>query len=715
VLYGREALHWRDALAETFCGRDELLNTIEAGLSRGDSFIVIGQRGMGKTMLLREICGRRDDGQSLDPVCLTVQVSGRETSSFMLDKRVIDSLACRLSLGKPDKQREIKIAVDAKISSTTERPIVQAIQIASSLVRRPVAVDLFLDDVHRLHGQPWAEDWLASLEYQLFSRRQDALRLRVVFSGDVRIRDLLRNLPFSDLYQRLRDVWLEPLSTIEVASLLERLGPQKPPGNSEAIAVLLGDWAGGHPSLTQYLLRDLSENLLADPSQVLETSSARFLAELSKMFDGSWSALDESTRSLIQDVLRTAGPSPQAELLIRLSTGKLKFATARRKALASAFVRVSDGCILQPGKVISRWLSEGPLSVAATHSTAVVSARHHQGSGTTFPTIVHLSDLHFGDGGHAWDQPGEIFGVGRPLHDRVSLLSTLVKDLEEQRNGNAQMDPKVVVVSGDLLFQCRKDGIKPAIDFLSALSAGLGIDRSSVVLCPGNHEQNRTLLTEEPKAQFASYVELWNGFYPSQFRRLPLEWSPGKLVHVYRVENLEILSLNSCEDLRAGPDPDSSHLREQGYVGLQQLREAEALLNGEEPPEGCVRVAVLHHHLSQYQWTTGVDYSILREVERVVNWLRQYNFDLVLHGHQHCVGLHTRVMDKRYLTILAGGSAGVVAKHRWRGGMPLMYQMVCGADVDQAMRICRSFDLIEERWVPNQHEKQAEFPLGFLQ
>ncbi|MFB0535797.1 MAG: metallophosphoesterase [Anaerolineae bacterium] len=328
---------------------------------------------------------------------------------------------------------------------------------------------------------------------------------------------------------------------------------------------------------------------------------------------------------------------------------------------------------------------------------------------------MHLTDLHFGKEGHAWDQPGEIPGVGRPPHDRVKLLDTLVQDLKSLQDEHESLWPGIVIVSGDLLFQCHKESVKQAVDFLSNLSSELGIERSHVVLCPGNHEQNRKIFAEEPKAQLASYTEIWNKFYPSGFRLLPLEWSPGGYTHVYRLENLEILSLNSCEDLDPDPSPNGSYPKEQGYIGLQQLQVAGKLLGQEQPPAGCIRVAVLHHHLSQHQWASGVDYSILREVERVIQWLRRFHFDLVFHGHQHCVGLQTRVEDGRYLTILAGGSAGVASTHRWRGGMPLMYQLVYSVEPNQAMRICRSFDLHAETWVASQYEKPREIPIGLLE
>ena len=128
----------------------------------------------------------------------------------------------------------------------------------------------------------------------------------------------------------------------------------------------------------------------------------------------------------------------------------------------------------------------------------------------------------------------------------------------------------------------------------------------------------------------------------------------------------------------------------------------------------CIRVAILHHHLSQYRFSVDIDYSILKEVERVVEWLRKWNVDIVFHGHQHCPGLQTRLVDRKFLTIIAGGSLGVTSKFRYAGGgMPLMYQLVYPNSKNCAERLCQAFDLYDETWIPSRQIKLEEIPLGY--
>ena len=707
------AIHWRNATKQSFCGRDELIADIEQGLDRSDSFAVLGQRGMGKSMLLHQIRERRQLGRLPDPVCLIVKCSGRETSPFTLVTMVENSLVSALADYSREDEHTIRCAVGAGMKPVTARPLLRLIRNAESLIGQPLSAELFFDDFHRLGSLPWVQDWLANLEHELFGHPANARLIRAVLCGDLRMKALLEQLRFSDLWYRLRDVWLQPLSTKELTELLERIDFPAPLGSPVAMADLLDTWAGGHPALTQYLLADLLEHPSRDSTEVVESSATRFLGELTKLLEASWGGLDENVQSLIRKVAVSSGPVGRRSLQSTLSMDRSWFRGALKAGIASGFIRTDADFVLPPGRVVLRWLDVEPRKPPVPQSYQPVAVQSAE-SCPDFPTILHISDLHFGGIGHAWDQPKEIPGVGRPPHDRVRLLDTICQDLRELGEEDKGWCPGVIVVSGDLLFECRREGIEQAVTFLSDLSAELQIERSRIVLCAGNHEQSRSIFREEPMAQLASYRNIWNAIYPSGSRRLPLEWKPGSYTHVYRIENLEILSLNSCEDLDPDPEPDGTQSREQGYISLQQLRVAEDLLVSEEPPPGCVRVAVLHHHLSQHRWTTGVDYSILREVERVIRWLRQFHFDLILHGHQRCVGLQTRVQERRYMTIVAAGSAGVSAEHRWRGGMPLTYQLICGSGANKTVRNCRVFDLFAETWIPSPHEENTSIPIGSL-
>ena len=702
--------HWCDADDATFRGRDELIVDLEAGMARGDSFALIGQRGMGKTMLLRRMLGRSGhlgDGCSS---CL-LSVSGREESPFFLIKQFAESLIAVLSRKEGIDPELSKRRLHECVTPTADRPLLRLIALAEDFLGHPASVNLLLDNVHRFQELAWGQDFLANLEHELFSNRLHSTRLRVVLAGDLRMIKYLEDMPFSGLWQHLRNIWLHALSSDDIADLLRVAIPSADAGTIEYLASAVDSWSGGHPSITQYILRDLARNHSGGLTSV-ESSGLRFIAELSKMLDSSWSTLHDESRSVIRYMCDRGEAVEVSELSGLLKGRQVHWSRALSEVASSGFLRVSDKRLFPPREVVRLWLDapeEEPEKVGISGFALGPS-----GCDPHFPTVLHLTDIHFGGDGHAWNQSEEIYGANRPEHDKVTLLDTLLFDVEKLRKQYGVW-PRVVLVTGDLLFQCRKEGVGEAVAFLSSLADRLGVGRDDVVLCAGNHEHNRDLVKEAPGVQFSRYIDIWNGFYGTCKPRLSLDSMPYEYVHLYTVDNMEILSMNSCEDLvGSGNSSQQVDSREQGYIGAKQLGRAEELLGAKRADANRIRVAALHHHLSQYRWAGGADYSILRDVDRVIRWLREFHFDLVFHGHQHVSGLHTRVEDRRFLTILAGGSAGVSSAYRWRGGMPLMYQMVFGLKPNRALRLCRVFDLHAEEWAEKSSDKPQEIPLGFL-
>lgn len=121
---------------------------------------------------------------------------------------------------------------------------------------------------------------------------------------------------------------------------------------------------------------------------------------------------------------------------------------------------------------------------------------------------------------------------------------------------------------------------------------------------------------------------------------------------------------------------------------------------------------MLHHHLSQFDGACGPDYSILREVNRVVAWCAAQRIDLVLHGHQHRAALGQGVHDGRFLPIMAGGSAGVRGDERWGGAVPLAYQLIRLDGQGDGLRRPRRFDPFLAHWVDEDRDGGRAFRFG---
>lgn len=317
-------------------------------------------------------------------------------------------------------------------------------------------------------------------------------------------------------------------------------------------------------------------------------------------------------------------------------------------------------------------------------------------------TVLHLSDLHFGDEEYFWSTPKVFSAAARPAHDRPTLAGTVINDLRDLQ-AKFSLWPDLVIVSGDLLDHASSQGIEPCISFLAELADALGLGRERVVLCPGNHDVDREMAETDPRQALAPYVAIWNAFYQPVSTLVPqLEgraelWSRCRLFNCN--DDLAVLSLNSCEAL------GNEHYRRHGYVGVKQLERAAKLLDNANLSPNTRRIAVLHHHLSQFHGAVGEDYSILVEVRRVLEWLRDHHFHLVVHGHQHRSGVDVLVLRQNALTIIAGGSTGVSAKWRADGSVPLQYQLLRFHQNGAGDRLPRKFNPVREEWEDNPDEK----------
>ena len=83
-------------------------------------------------------------------------------------------------------------------------------------------------------------------------------------------------------------------------------------------------------------------------------------------------------------------------------------------------------------------------------------------------TILHISDLHFGDPDATLNriEVSKVFG---------SLLARAGQDA-------------LVVLSGDITYQGQKKGYSEALDALQPALEKFGISGKRVIVCPGNHD-----------------------------------------------------------------------------------------------------------------------------------------------------------------------------------------------------------------------------------
>lgn len=218
-------------------------------------------------------------------------------------------------------------------------------------------------------------------------------------------------------------------------------------------------------------------------------------------------------------------------------------------------------------------------------------------------TILHISDLHFGDKNAALNS--------REVH---LVLCNLLK--------KAGADASLVL-SGDISFKGQTEGYLEAKSTLQAVINESGISSNRIIVCPGNHDIVKSTKDLSPFQAF----DVWSTSLRND-KRCTFSTNSCRSVSFPEVDFLILNSAHHCDI-------------EYGLVNLTELdkilTEASSTSNQEKP-----RVAVLHHHLIPFSGSG--DKSTTRNAYQVLTRLIRHGFSLILHGHQHAL-LEIRIGD----------------------------------------------------------------------
>jgi predicted MPP superfamily phosphohydrolase len=284
---------------------------------------------------------------------------------------------------------------------------------------------------------------------------------------------------------------------------------------------------------------------------------------------------------------------------------------------------------------------------------------------TQWRSILHLSDCHFGDFfGFPLEAPRHGFEQSR-LIDRV---------LEGIDAAGTQIG--TVIVSGDLTTRGDANALdRDAIPFLENLLERLHLDKTQILIVPGNHDiylvpgertPTREYLHEKP---FRGFLR---NFYGADIQEIEFH----KLLHTDDGDwHFSIVGFNSIQ-LR---DQESLEY-EYGFVGHRSKRWLDRLVKTNEGrdkrrlfEEHVLNIAVLHHHLVPVEPvsvpTKERPISVTLDAGRLIAELQESAIHVVLHGHQHLpfVGTVGRARTSAAglwlgydepITVLGAGSAG---------------------------------------------------------
>jgi metallophosphoesterase superfamily enzyme len=263
--------------------------------------------------------------------------------------------------------------------------------------------------------------------------------------------------------------------------------------------------------------------------------------------------------------------------------------------------------------------------------------------------FLHLSDIHFGQSSGT---------AAKHDHIRKALLAD-AKSLAQQRGA-----PTRILITGDISYSGKHDEFKTAVHWIEQLTAGCGCHETHVCTIPGNHDCDRTAITNQarmvyaqlrahnsPEMVQASLVEINQDGEPAN-PFLPKLSAYRQFASAYGCD----FGSPSCPSWQHDFDfPSGVKLRLHGLTSVQVSNAEDTLGNiilgnqqymiAEE--DDVINVVLVHHPL---HW--------LKDREEAEKFLHN-NARIIMVGHEHVVNIHKtedQYSNKAWVVIHAGAS-----------------------------------------------------------
>lgn len=248
--------------------------------------------------------------------------------------------------------------------------------------------------------------------------------------------------------------------------------------------------------------------------------------------------------------------------------------------------------------------------------------------------IIHLSDLHvsyhFDNNGVPLKKVGSNLSTDSTLTDNIKYADQFCKLIEEEYPDAK----KYLVITGDIADQAKLEEYQAATIFLETIIARLKLERSDLLIIPGDHDINRLSLqlahlsSDKSKPAFEMNEAKFKDFSRFYDEALKMKFPVDDMVCHYLVleaEQLLLVGLNSNAMIGAQTGL--------GYIHTDKLSKELAEL--EKKFADYSKVAFVHHNLDgQYENRKSGQWDAANKVD-LIQVFDQYKFNAVFYGNEH--------------------------------------------------------------------------------
>lgn len=399
--------------------------------------------------------------------------------------------------------------------------------------------------------------------------------------------------------------------------------------------------------------------------------------------------LKKTDSGLEERYLRAIGHSPQRESVLRIlaqhcaptAHTRVLYPLTEAEGVTNPSYWVADLQKKDSGQEVRKvkeqfYAFSDPLFqayVVATPRRLPKDKESAEDSGNTTKTrvecvsIIHLSDLHFGDGHYFSEIPMTRDSI--PDADKLDFAKTIVSTIQSEK-----MVVDLLAVSGDITQRALSTEFNLAKSALSRiLDCTSSTNETELLVVPGNHDVNWALQAGDPGSGFIGfhpYVQFRNSLIRRQSLGSAID--PERLYEVCTLKregiNVAVVLFNSAVLIKKEDD--------RGYIGPSQLTNAMHEL-ADICSEGIwIKVAMFHHHIVPVASIEAKleSEALLSDAAQVKKKLLDLGFSLVLHGHRHHGHEETVGDGKNSMVVVGCGSSAVSVKER--GSQPLQFNNI---------------------------------------
>lgn len=288
------------------------------------------------------------------------------------------------------------------------------------------------------------------------------------------------------------------------------------------------------------------------------------------------------------------------------------------------------------------------------------------------PRVAVISDLHIGD-----MAKGKDFSPEKTENASVNNYLQEFSDFIIAQKITADY----LLVPGDISNKAKEAEFGLASELIGKIADILGVPRTNILYCPGNHDVNWDAAKAQQlagssveltyKAKYVNLLEPGRIFFDSQARGVG-RFDDAPYLVSWSFDDINVFSLNSA--IYDGPET-KPHC---GEIKSEQLQAIGKLIDSTFD-KSKLNIFILHHHPKQYHDRTfrQGDTSGMINADGLLHLLARKEIDFVLHGHKHIPRFDMEINSVGHpLWILCSGSFSSRLDDRHFGGVGNFFHII---------------------------------------